>query len=555
MTFSCLPRLITSCAIFAIGISFAFAAATREADPIRIAQTSDARPTPPAKQNGQLLAEGLAALEHGDASTARNLLEQALVVDPRSAEAHTYLGILADRASDLNNALRHFALAARLAPRSAKTRNNYGAILLRLDRKTEAAAEFEASLRLDPNQAKALVNLAQIRFESNTPEGLRAADELFRRADALAPDLEIARALTVIALRRNDPQAAANHYQSYARLLKSSENRLTVAMRSELGGALMEAGLLAEAEAELEGALSLEPANVDIILRLARVHLARKDFPAAGRTLEGALARKVEAASIYALLAVVYEKSGHIENAIPAMRLAIQLDPQSEKYRFQYGLLLTDLDAPAAAVIRLNEALQSFPTSARLWLALGLANLKMNKTYEAAQAFNHAIELDPKFAQAYACLGMTRVDFGQYGEAVRLYEQALQREPKLGVVHYLIAETLLRQTAADPARVEAHLKQAIQMDGTYAPARLALGMLYARNARLTEAAGELERCIALDPNLAEAHYQLSRAYSRLNRPAQAQTALATFKRLSDTQKEQALKDRKEIVDRLASVLF
>jgi hypothetical protein len=36
---------------------------------------------------------------------------------------------------------------------------------------------------------------------------------------------------------------------------------------------------------------------------------------------------------------------------------------------------------------------------------------------------------------------------------------------------------------------------------------------------------------------------------------QAQTALATFKRLSDTQKEQALKDRKEIVDRIASVLF
>jgi len=326
-------------------------------------------------------------------------------------------------------------------------------------------------------------------------------------------------------------------------------------MRSELGGALLEAGLLAEAEAELEAALSLDPVNVEIVLQLARVHLARKDFPAAGRTLEGALARKVEAASIYALPAVVYQKSGHIENAIPAMRLAIQLEPQSEKYRFQYGLLLTDLDAPAAAVIRINEALQSFPTSARLWLALGLANLKMNKTYEAAQAFNHAIELDPKFAQAYACLGMTRFDFGQYGEAVRLYEQALQTEPKLAVVHYLIAETLLRQTAADPARVEAHLKQAILMDASYAPARLALGMLYARSARLTEAAGEFERCIALDPNLAEAHYQLSRAYSRLKRPAQAQTALATFKRLSDTQKEQVLKDRKEIVDRLASVLF
>src|SRR5882724_6454417 len=116
MTSSCLPRFATSCAICAIGMIFAFAAATRNAGAICRAQTSGARHTPPAKQSGQLLAEGLAALERGDASTARDLLEHALIIDPRSAEAHTYLGILADRAGDLDNAQRHFALAARLAP-------------------------------------------------------------------------------------------------------------------------------------------------------------------------------------------------------------------------------------------------------------------------------------------------------------------------------------------------------------------------------------------------------------------------------------------------------
>jgi len=161
------------------------------------------------KPNDQLLAEGVAALERGDDSTARDLLERALAADPRSAEAHTYLGALADRAGDLVAAERHFAAAARLAPQSARVRNNYGAILLRLDRIPEAAAEFEASLRLDPNQAKALVNLARIRFDSGAPEGLRAADDLFRRADALAPDVEIARALTVIALRRGDRARSA----------------------------------------------------------------------------------------------------------------------------------------------------------------------------------------------------------------------------------------------------------------------------------------------------------------------------------------------------------
>jgi len=72
---------------------------------------------------------------------------------------------------------------------------------------------------------------------------------------------------------------------------------------------------------------------------------------------------------------------------------------------------------------------------------------------------------------------------------------------------------------------------------------------------VAEAARELEQVIKLDPQVAEAYYQLGRVYTRLKRTAEAQTALATFKRLSDTQKEQALKDRKEIVSRLSNVLF
>src|SRR5262249_13290814 len=131
------------------------------------------------KPNDQLLAEGVAALERGDESTARDLLESALAADPRSAQAHTYLGALPDPAGDRPAAARTFAPAARRGPQSARARNTHAAILLRLDRIPEATAEFESSLRLDPNQAKALVNLARIRFDSGAPEGLRAADDLF----------------------------------------------------------------------------------------------------------------------------------------------------------------------------------------------------------------------------------------------------------------------------------------------------------------------------------------------------------------------------------------
>jgi Tfp pilus assembly protein PilF len=546
-----LRRFLALCAIFQVLFVLPALSVTGRAQTSRYRHQQQRT-----ESDEKLLAEGLAALDRGDTAIAREFLERALAADPRNAQAHTYLGVIADRSGDLQEAERHFATAARLEPQSARAHNNYGAVLLRLNRPREAATEFEASLRLDPKQAKALVNLAQIRFDSGTAEGLRVADELFRRANLLAPDVEIARALTVIALRRNDPLRASDCYRSYAmRLTNVADKTLPAGERSDLGGALLEAGLLTEAEAELKAALSIEPANVDSLVRLARVFLARKDIPAAGRTLEGALARKVEAAPIYALLAVVYQKSGHIENAIPAMRRAIELDPQSERYRFQYGVLLIDADAPAAAEIRINEALQSFPKSARLWLALGLADLKMNKNNEAAQGFNRALEFEPDFAQTYAYLGIAQVMLGQYAEGTRFYEQALQKNPNIAVIHYLLADALLNQPDPDIPRIETHLKRAVQLDPTYALARMALGKLYARTEHLPEALAEFQRALEVDPNLAEAYYQLGRTYKRLKRNTEAETALATFKRLSDSQKQQQQDELREVVRRLADVLF
>jgi len=257
---------------------------------------------------------------------------------------------------------------------------------------------------------------------------------------------------------------------------------------------------------------------------------------------------------VYALLAEVYEQSGHLENAIPAMRLAIQRDPQSEKYRFEYAVLLTNSNAPGAAVIRLEEALQSFPSASRLWFALGFANFKLDKTEEAERALRKAIDLDPKFAPAFAYLGLIQARTGVYSEAISLYESALRSDPKLAVVHHLIADAMLKMNA-DPRMIERHLRQAIEMDPTFASARLALGKLFMRSQRWADAVSELEQTIKLDPGVYEAYYQLGLAYGRLKRTKDAEAAMATFKRLSDAQKKHDDDELREVVKRLSNVRF
>ena len=301
--------------------------------------------------------------------------------------------------------------------------------------------------------------------------------------------------------------------------------------------------------------MKLNPADTDSVVRLARVYLARKDIPAAGRTLEASVARGNDPAPVYALLADVYEQSGHVENAIPAMRLAIQRDPQSERYRFAYAVLLTNSNAPAAAVIRLEESLQLFPASSRLWFALGFANFKLDKNEDAERALRKAVDLDRQFAPAFAYLGLIRARTGAYAEAISLYESALGADQKLAVVHHLIADAMLKQTNADARIVEKHLRQSVAMDPTFTPARLSLGKLFMRSQQWTEAVSELEQVVKLDPNVAEAYYQLGLAYRRLKRTADAETAMATFKRLTDAQKKHDDEELREVVKRLSNVRF
>jgi predicted Zn-dependent protease len=125
----------------------------------------------------------------------------------------------------------------------------------------------------------------------------------------------------------------------------------------------------------------------------------------------------------------------------------------------------------------------------------------------------------------------------------------------LAVVHYLIADALLKETETDTPRIESRLKQAIALDPTFVPAHLALAKLFIRGERWADAVGELEQATKLDPNVAEAYYHLGRVYGRLKRTADAQAAVATFKRLNETQKERDETELREVVRRLTDVRF
>ncbi|HEX7332009.1 MAG TPA: tetratricopeptide repeat protein [Pyrinomonadaceae bacterium] len=387
---------------------------------------------------------------------------------------------------------------------------------------------------------------------------LKEAERQFAAAASLAPaDAATRNNYGAILMRLGRTAQARMEFEASLKLNPNQPSALTnlaqIYFDSGQLDDLQAARSLLERAAKITSDPQISEALVVTYLKLSQVLMAKKDLRAAGRTLESAVASGLHDAKIYAALADVYEADGHYENAIPAMRLAVQRDSQNEMYHFRYGLLLADSHAPAAGILRLQEALKQFPSSARLWLGLGIAQLTHGQNVEAETSFKRSLSLDTKLVPALAYLGVTYAERGQYDKATGFYEQAIALNSRLAALHYLTAETILKTSNADTTRAENYLKRAIELDPNLAAAYLSWGRIHVRANRYSEAAPLLQRAVSLQPELLEAHYQLSRVLVKLKRPDEANRELEIFKQLSARQKAQ--NESREIVRRLANVRF
>src|SRR5919202_2649345 len=85
-----------------------------------------------------LLRQGLASHQRGELDAAARLYRQVLRLDPRQADAHNLLGVLARQRGDLAAALRHGAEALALRPGEPVFLANQGAALAEAGQLPEA---------------------------------------------------------------------------------------------------------------------------------------------------------------------------------------------------------------------------------------------------------------------------------------------------------------------------------------------------------------------------------------------------------------------------------
>ena len=235
--------------------------------------------------------------------------------------------------------------------------------------------------------------------------------------------------------------------------------------------------------------LERHPGDVRAQVLLVRVHLERGEWDAAYRLASrAARAHPGDVDALYYL--------GLITRQLAAgqfQRLG-QLAPESERVHQLKAEMFEAQERRADAEKEYAAALEAQPRL--LEALLGLARLKRIRLAcdEAIALYDKAEAIRPTFDGAYGlgvCLSYTQDD----ERAVGKFEQAIARNPAAGV------------------------------------AWAGLGTSLVRLQRTADGIAKLERAIALEPDMAEAHYMLGQAYQASGNAARAQAAFRKAEQL------------------------
>ncbi|HXJ95903.1 MAG TPA: tetratricopeptide repeat protein [Terriglobia bacterium] len=210
-------------------------------------------------------------------------------------------------------------------------------------------------------------------------------------------------------------------------------------------------------------------------------------------------------------------------------------DEASKAFSRGNSLLLQGDYGQAIGVFQ--QAAAQYPHSARLLLGLGVAYYSSGRYGDALDALSKAVDLNPSDRAAYFFLTQTYTASPRKAEEVLpRFERYAKREPQNAAAQYYYALCLWRSGAAgrnpvDTERVEQLLRLALALDPSLADAHFELGVVLAEQRQDAQALAEFERVIALEPGFPEAHYRAAQIYQRSGERERAEAELAAYAEL------------------------
>jgi tetratricopeptide (TPR) repeat protein len=241
---------------------------------------------------------------------------------------------------------------------------------------------------------------------------------------------------------------------------------------------LLHPGRTAEAQAQLEAALKLQP-------DLWMVH--------------------------YNLALMLARQTGQEDRAIAQFKETIRIAPGNAQAHHNLAILLYQRGQLEEACSHLQSAVRYDPSDRLAWLSLVQLLEELARPGDAIDACENLVRTHPDFADGQAEFGILLATRQRQAEAIPHLEAALRLDPAQPAARFYLGTVLLQRRERLPEAV-ALLEEAARQQPDSARIHFNLGTAYlASGNRLQDAIAQFTAAVQLDPQLADAHFNLAAA--------------------------------------------
>jgi tetratricopeptide (TPR) repeat protein len=266
-----------------------------------------------------------------------------------------------------------------------------------------------------------------------------------------------------------------------------------------------EVAMVAEAKAELQQAIGLDPGLIWARFYLARIYIDLGLDEKAKEQLERGLKDRPKVPHFLSLLGEVDRKLGNPAASLELNRMALAIDPSLTPAHYYIGLAQLDLKQEDAAVREIEAAVRSPYVTPEMYVALADLYGKRQKLAEAEELCRKAIALDPSQPKSYVSLA-------------RIYNARRESDKALEALRRALPEGKPFPASEFYARLQADIC-------------FEQGAAYENKGMAAQSIKAYERALEFDSRRGEAERRLAGLYQKQGDRARAQEHAAAAEKL------------------------
>ena len=219
------------------------------------------------------------------------------------------------------------------------------------------------------------------------------------------------------------------------------------------------------------------------------------DFAQAERVCRQLISARPDSSDAHNVLGVTLARLGRMDEAVAALRRAIEINGQPASYHANLGEILRQAGRLDDASREIEQAIRLQPDNAQAHNNLGIVHYERQEFEAAVASYRRALELKPGMAEALNNLGNALRGTGDREGAFHAYRQALAQRDSYPEAHNNLG-TLLQQDG-ETEQAEQELRTAIAQNPSYIDAHNNLAQLLSSQKRNVEALAVLADALRL----------------------------------------------------------